>query len=353
MVAWTSRDNSFLLGVKDRTVRWLGHDLTAPHRSLIGFRDATVTDGQTFAIATPSGPVCTARNGSPVSCSFSDASDRRIDALFVDSDRLILGDLAPSTAQQLARIPVDPPRAPAPVLVIAHRGDSRHFPENTTACIRSGFDLGPGMAEVDVRLTRDGLPMIFHDDDAVARTTNGKARSRRTRVPKSRPGCSIVDEPALCRPARSHAVEALAAAKGRRLYLDLKSDGLAKAIAAAYATAGVAQDRATVATWTAERQREFARDMPGAKIMAVLGAPIAWGSPLFDDLRSQHIWALETDDDRPPAFVGDAALHGFPTLTYTVNDEPTMRRLIEMGIGGIETDDPALLIKIAKELKAR
>ena len=210
------------------------------------------------------------------------------------------------------------------------------------------------MVEVDVRLTRDGVPMIFHDDDTIARTTNGKGLfETHTRAEIQSLDAGLWMSPRFAGLRVPTLVEALAAAKGGRLYLDLKSDGLAKAIAAAYATAGVAQDRATVATWTAEQQREFARDMPGAKVVAVRGAPIAWGSPLFDDLRSQHIWALETDDDRPPAFVGDAALHGFPTLTYTVNDEPTMRRLIEMGIGGIETDDPALLIKIAKELKAR
>ena len=37
-------------------------------------------------------------------------------------------------------------------------------------------------------------------------------------------------------------------------------------------------------------------------------------------------------------------------IAYTVNDEPTMRSLIEMGATAIETDDPRLLLRIKREL---
>ncbi|KAB7791078.1 glycerophosphodiester phosphodiesterase [Bifidobacterium leontopitheci] len=48
-------------------------------------------------------------------------------------------------------------------IVIAHRGDARHAPENSLAAIRAAGRNGADYAEVDVRLTRDGIPVIFHD----------------------------------------------------------------------------------------------------------------------------------------------------------------------------------------------
>ena len=45
--------------------------------------------------------------------------------------------------------------------------------------------------------------------------------------------------------------------------------------------------------------------------------------------------------------------HDVPVLAFTVNDEATMARLVERGIRGIETDDPALLVGVLKRLGVR
>lgn len=50
----------------------------------------------------------------------------------------------------------------APV-VIAHRGCPRHAPENSLAGIRAAGRLGADAVELDVRLTRDGVPVLLHD----------------------------------------------------------------------------------------------------------------------------------------------------------------------------------------------
>ncbi|MET9018616.1 glycerophosphodiester phosphodiesterase family protein [Actinopolymorpha sp. NPDC004070] len=58
-----------------------------------------------------------------------------------------------------------------PVLVVAHRGASGVAPENTVAAIRAAAREGADFAEVDVVLTRDGVPVLFHDNTLV-RTTD-------------------------------------------------------------------------------------------------------------------------------------------------------------------------------------
>lgn len=56
--------------------------------------------------------------------------------------------------------------------VIGHRGAALYAPENTIAGLQEAADRGVKMVEVDVRLTADGHPVIFHDD-TLDRTTNG------------------------------------------------------------------------------------------------------------------------------------------------------------------------------------
>lgn len=57
--------------------------------------------------------------------------------------------------------PVQPPR---PFQVMAHRGAKLQAPENTAPALERCIEEGFEWAEVDVRLTRDGQHVIFHDD---------------------------------------------------------------------------------------------------------------------------------------------------------------------------------------------
>lgn len=48
-------------------------------------------------------------------------------------------------------------------LIVGHRGDSAHAPENTLAAFRKAIDAGADGVEFDVRLAGDGVPVVFHD----------------------------------------------------------------------------------------------------------------------------------------------------------------------------------------------
>lgn len=50
-------------------------------------------------------------------------------------------------------------------LIIAHRGASRYAPENTVPAIRLAVDSGAEGVEFDVRLAKDGAPVVIHDGD--------------------------------------------------------------------------------------------------------------------------------------------------------------------------------------------
>jgi len=50
-------------------------------------------------------------------------------------------------------------------LIIAHRGASAYAPENTFAAFSEAISCGADGVEFDVRLARDGVPVVFHDED--------------------------------------------------------------------------------------------------------------------------------------------------------------------------------------------
>ena len=60
-------------------------------------------------------------------------------------------------------------------VVVAHRGDSANFPENTLPAFAAALQLGVAMQEFDVRATRDGMLACLHDA-TFDRTTDAALR---------------------------------------------------------------------------------------------------------------------------------------------------------------------------------
>jgi glycerophosphoryl diester phosphodiesterase len=83
-----------------------------------------------------------------------------------------------------ALIEAEPPAAPAYWTeggpeIIAHRGFSARAPENTLAAFELALRYGAPALEFDVRATRDGVPVAFHDE-TLDRTTSGRGRIAET-----------------------------------------------------------------------------------------------------------------------------------------------------------------------------
>lgn len=49
------------------------------------------------------------------------------------------------------------------VTAVGHRGDPYRARENTLPSIRSALERGADAVEIDVRVTRDGVPVLLHD----------------------------------------------------------------------------------------------------------------------------------------------------------------------------------------------
>lgn len=50
-------------------------------------------------------------------------------------------------------------------IIVGHRGASAYEVENTLTSIRKAYELGADIVEIDVRLSKDNIPLLFHDDN--------------------------------------------------------------------------------------------------------------------------------------------------------------------------------------------
>ena len=61
------------------------------------------------------------------------------------------------------------------VMVAAHRAAHNGFPENSLPAIKKAIDMGVDIVELDVKTSKDGIPVLMHDG-TIDRTTNGSGK---------------------------------------------------------------------------------------------------------------------------------------------------------------------------------
>jgi len=52
-----------------------------------------------------------------------------------------------------------------PLRLVAHRGEMRHYPENSLPALRAAIGAGARHVEFDVQFSSDGVPVVLHDPD--------------------------------------------------------------------------------------------------------------------------------------------------------------------------------------------
>ena len=236
------------------------------------------------------------------------------------------------------------------ILVIGHRGNPVEAPENTLASIAAAFAAGADIVEIDVRLSRDRVPVVIHDD-TVDRTTDGAGfvADKTLAELKALDAGSWKDErfsgeriPTL--------VEALVAARGKGpLLLDVPVPGMGPIIAEAFRTAGIPVAGALVATWDDEQRRDVVAHLAGATIVRAEGVPASLDDQFFEMSRAAGVEIFDLPD-WSPAFVTNAQAHGFRVWVYTVNDARTIGEVVRQGVDGFETDDPRMAVDALRAL---
>jgi glycerophosphoryl diester phosphodiesterase len=222
-------------------------------------------------------------------------------------------------------------------LVIAHRGASAAVPENTRAAFRCALALRVDGIELDVHVTRDGVPVVFHDRTLSRLTgTSGLVAAktwrelRPLRVRGTEPIPRLID---VLRLIRGRAVVQIELKAGTAVAPVLR------AIRAARASGWVLL--ASFAPGLLREAGQLAPTVPRMLIATGRHRPAA----LRRQLSRLGAGGLSVDHKavRSAAWVHAFHQRGFAVWTWTVNDARLARRLAGWGIDGLVSDNPALL----------
>lgn len=230
--------------------------------------------------------------------------------------------------------------------IIGNRGAGSYAPENTLSAIHAAADMGLDMVLLSVKLTRDGVPVLFHDEE-VARTTGASGRIDAMTMAEvaeldagSWFGESFINERV---PLLEDALDA-AAERGLAVVLDLRpcpGREVETAEAALDAATRVWPDdtAAPVLLSASHVTLETCRDMLPEWPRAVLieKPPENW-QDMADYVEAAAIFSDNAQITREE--VEDYIERQQPIIAVNVNDPLTAQEFMRWGVDAVATDDP-------------
>ncbi len=222
--------------------------------------------------------------------------------------------------------------------IIAHRGASGQYPENTLLAFAHALEQGVDAIELDVRVTADGVPIVLHDP-TLERTTSGAGPVARLSLTEVRHADA----------GRGERIPTLAEVLDRfpatPLLVEIKEAGAARATMAVL-RAQRAERRVLVGAFRRAALSpffgtEFARSPVRVEVAVVwagsrLGLSLGVGSYRAVSV-PEHSGRLRVVDRR---FLAATRRAGIPVHVWTVDDPAQATRLRALGVCGIITNFP-------------
>ena len=251
-------------------------------------------------------------------------------------------------------------RSDALSLIGAHRGGpTKQFPENALATFAHSLTHGPVLLETDVRMTKDSVLVLLHDE-TLGRTTTGRGAVRSKTFGEVRKLRLVTGSGDTTRYQVPTAAEALAWAEGRAvLQLDVKDD-VPRYLVTDLLRRMEALDQALVITYTMTDAQWYHRQMP-TLLLSVSAETREAAGDYLDQIDPSRLLAfvgvgepdpevLQTFSDRSvPVTVGT-----FGDLDQTARQRGLVvyRELFRQGVDIIATDETALASQAAATYQA-
>jgi glycerophosphoryl diester phosphodiesterase len=247
--------------------------------------------------------------------------------------------------------------------VIAHRGNSAHAPENTLESFDQAMALSADALELDVRLSRDGIPVVIHDP-TLDRTTNGRGPVSSRTLAELRlldAGARFTADDGRTFPyrGRSLVIPTLAELLGRYpdvpLLIEVKEPHAVEAT-----RRELEQSRATARVLVDSTLHEA--------VAPFRGGALATGASLPDVVRLLRDSLVRRSPDRLPyealciprwyhgvrvpvaLLARTAARAQTATHVWTINDVALAVSLWRAGVHGIITDDPGPILEARRRI---
>jgi glycerophosphoryl diester phosphodiesterase len=256
---------------------------------------------------------------------------------------------------------VHPFLEPSPPVAIAHRGGAIGAPENTLPAYGHAFELGYRYLETDVHVTHDGVLVAFHDARLERVTDRGGAIAELSldEIEAADAGAAFTPDGGRTFPFRGRDVrvprleELLVRWPDARWNIDPKSDACVAPLARLLDRLD-AWPRVCIGSFSDARLRAIRslgagractsmgpRATAWARLLAATGTTARLGADCLQvPLRHGRVPIVT------PRVVRAAHRRGLHVHVWTINDEPAMQRLLDLGVDGIMTDRLELLREV-------
>lgn len=248
-------------------------------------------------------------------------------------------------------------------LVMAHRGESGNIPENTMEALETAVELGVDVLESDARLTKDDQIVLFHDDN-LTRTTGEEGTVRDYPLDKLLefdPGYNFTTDNGTTFPFRGKGLKIVTLREAFERFpdtvfnLDIKDTFASASKEMAHLIADMDMKQSVIiASFTdaqIERFRQLLPDVPtsahpGEVKRFVFSSKIGLPRIKTEDINYR---AFQVPIKSGPLaivtkkFIKMAHERNIAVHVWTINDEATMNYLLNLGVDGIFTDQPAIL----------
>lgn len=239
-------------------------------------------------------------------------------------------------------------KAPHPTWIVGHRGAPRRARENTIESLDFAESFRVDAVEFDVRQTRDGEAVLFHDEDVVLGTQRIPVRSFTWRELEK---LSIPSEFGEYRIPR---LEQVFHRYGRNLRYVVEVKGgaalqqgtMARRVAKLAEAFGLG-DRCLVASFDAEFLKRMREAAPAIATSFLFDHPVALPSPAQATPLFPPVDAIGPKHDLVgPALLAQAAAAGLSVHPWTVDDAAEIRGLLAAGVASITTNAPDVALEI-------
>ena len=235
-------------------------------------------------------------------------------------------------------------RQPHPVWIVGHRGAQRKARENTLDSLDWAESFGSDAVEFDVRQTRDGEAVLFHDEDVVLGGQRVPVRSFTAREIEKLQLPSEFGEYRIPRLADVF----LRYGHDLRYLIEVKTSGSTQLALMARRVAALAQEfgvvpRCLVASFDAEFLRRMRETDPQIATGFIFDHAVSLPAtgkltPLFPPVDA----ICPRRDLVVPALLEQAVGAGLSVHPWTVDEEGEIRRLLGLGVSSIITNLPDL-----------
>jgi glycerophosphoryl diester phosphodiesterase len=236
-------------------------------------------------------------------------------------------------------------------IIVAHRGDKTHAPENTLAAFELAVENGADAVEFDLKLNADGQVVVLHDQ-TVDRTTNGSGKISQLSFSAMRgldAGAWFSDK---FRGERIPTLDEVFETVGKRLYMNVElsnyatpDDGLVPKVIN-LVKKHCLKDQMLFSSF-------FARNLQKARLLlpevplgllckrGILGS---WGRTFT--WRGDYFALHPYLDDVDPGLVYRVQNAGKRVHVWTVNQAEDIKKMVDLGADAIITDDPVLALRL-------